>query len=348
MSCVSYSMAAKHDQSVPYVKCRFTFNQKWCTFESNCLVDSGSDYCLVYVDNLTDKVKSLMKPSLIRVCGVGTISQPVGQLYADVKLGSLCLKNILVLVMNYRIPTIIGTNVLRHQFIRQHTLSKESLTLETESGQVFRIPLQNGLYSDESSLCAVAPTLPDLPSKKKWISEELGVVLGEMDSSEKCEQMANLIMEYSCVFGNESNMGMFPDPVEIRTRGDPISQRQHPIAQAYRGKVQEHIDAMLRMGVIKRVADSQGWCTPLLIVGKKDGGGRVVANFKSTLNKRMVAPEPFNTPSVDDIFAELKPGNRFFSNLDLYKGYWQLKIRVIQIPKYMILPTSKEHQNVVC
>ena len=112
ISCVSYSMAAKHDKSVPYVQCQFTFDQKWCKFESICLVDSGSDYCLVYKGKLTDKVKSLMKPSSIRVCGVGTVSQPIGQLFADIDLGSLCLKRILVLVMNYRIPTIIGTNVL--------------------------------------------------------------------------------------------------------------------------------------------------------------------------------------------------------------------------------------------
>ena len=67
------------------------------------------------------------------------------------------------------------------------------------------IPLQQDSNGGESIMCAVAPTLNDLESKKKWINENLGVSLN-MDSKVKCEQMADLIMKYSSVFGNENNM----------------------------------------------------------------------------------------------------------------------------------------------
>ena len=58
---------------------------------------------------------------------------------------------------------------------------------------------------------------------------------------------------------------------------------------------------MAKMGVIERVSDSKGWNSPIICVGKKDPNEvRVCVNLKNTVNRRLLEPEAYTVPSVDE------------------------------------------------
>lgn len=78
---------------------------------------------------------------------------------------------------------------------------------------------------------------------------------------------------------------------------------------------------MLSAGVIEPVEHSD-WATPLVVVRKPDGGLRLCANFKVTLNK-VLEVDRFPVPRVEDLLSNLS-GNIFFTKLDLSQAYNQV------------------------
>ena len=80
---------------------------------------------------------------------------------------------------------------------------------------------------------------------------------------------------------------------------------------------------MLAAGVIERCENPKGFNSPLVVIKKKDGTLRVCCNFKPTLNQCLVDPDPFPMASTDEVFRQFKPGDKYFSSMDLFKGYWQ-------------------------
>ncbi|XP_061722555.1 uncharacterized protein K02A2.6-like isoform X1 [Cydia pomonella] len=78
---------------------------------------------------------------------------------------------------------------------------------------------------------------------------------------------------------------------------------------------------MLRSGVIEPV-DCADWATPLVPVTKKDGGLRVCADFKVTLNP-VLKVDRYPLPKVEELFANLS-GGELFTKIDLSQAYNQI------------------------
>jgi hypothetical protein len=67
-----------------------------------------------------------------------------------------------------------------------------------------------------------------------------------------------------------------------------------------------------------------------LFVKKKDGSLRICIDYRS-LNK-VTIKDKYPLPRIDDLFDQLKDA-KYFSKIDLRLGYYQLKIRLSDIPK---------------
>lgn len=292
--------------------------------ESPMLVDTGSDFCLISENKLPDSMKLELLPCDLTITGVGSINKPSGKLVCNVVLNECTVENIDFLAIKTNIPTIIGNNVLRHNSVSQHSVSQTEFSINFKNGKVCTMPLLEP-YVQSATFVAQIPVTDTLTEKLRWLKTKYEVNISYTDD-DKLHQFVDLLIENRNIFGDDNTMGKFPEMVRLKTQGNPISVRQHPIAKQYEDKVDLELSKMLKLDVIEKIDDCQGWCTPLLVVGKKDGNCRVVANFKPTLNKRLVAPEPFNVPSCDEIFSSIRPGNRYFSSMDLQKGYWQLQI----------------------
>ena len=78
---------------------------------------------------------------------------------------------------------------------------------------------------------------------------------------------------------------------------------------------------MLELGVIE--PSRSEWCSPIVMVGKKDGSTRFCVDFR-----KVNAISKFNAypmPRVDELLDRLGKA-QLISTLDLTKGYWQIPL----------------------
>ena len=64
--------------------------------------------------------------------------------------------------------------------------------------------------------------------------------------------------------------------------------------------------------------DQSEWAAPIVVVKKKDGGIRICADFKTTVNPHL-RMKTFPLPTPDEVFSTLAHGESF-SKLDLARA----------------------------
>ena len=92
------------------------------------------------------------------------------------------------------------------------------------------------------------------------------------------------------------------------------------------------IDGMLKQGIIE---PSEGaWASPIVLARKKDGSFRFCVDFRcvNDVTKKDVHPLPRIDHALDSL-----AGAKWFSNLDLACGYWQVEMD-LQIRRRLLSP----------
>ena len=106
----------------------------------------------------------------------------------------------------------------------------------------------------------------------------------------------------------------------IRQEDDtPIFVRQYPLPYAKIETIGKEIDSMLKLGVIEPAASPYN--APVVLVQKKDGSNRFCIDYRKLNQATIFDAEPM--PDVNQLFSKLS-GKKYFSKLDLTKGYWQI------------------------
>lgn len=100
----------------------------------------------------------------------------------------------------------------------------------------------------------------------------------------------------------------------IYCRGRRVSPKDNKIIW---GELQKMLDA----GIIVPVTSE--WSSPVIIVSKKDGTPRFCVDYR-VLNKLMKG-DRWPLPKIQEIFDDLL-GSCFFTSLDLFSGYWQIRL----------------------
>lgn len=109
--------------------------------------------------------------------------------------------------------------------------------------------------------------------------------------------------------------------MKIETTHPPIRQKPYRLPYTKKRYVKEQIKSMLEAKVIR--PSHSPWASPIVLVGKKDGGVRFCCDFRA-LNS-VTDTWYFPLPHIDDLLAEMSQA-RYFSNLDLRAGYWQIEL----------------------
>ena len=71
-------------------------------------------------------------------------------------------------------------------------------------------------------------------------------------------------------------------------------------------------------------ADYSDWVVPLVPIVKSDGSVRLCGDYKITINQ-VCRVDPYPLPRIEDIFAELRGGQKF-SKIDLHSAYSQIPV----------------------
>lgn len=109
---------------------------------------------------------------------------------------------------------------------------------------------------------------------------------------------------------------------KIRLKGDaPVRQKSYRIPERLIPGLQKEIKLMLELGIIE-VSCSE-WCSPIVLVPKKDGSLRFCIDFRY-LNA-VSNFDPYPMPRIDDLLERVGRA-QYITTLDLSKGYWQLAL----------------------
>ena len=111
--------------------------------------------------------------------------------------------------------------------------------------------------------------------------------------------------------------------VELEPGAQPKFCKSRPVPFALREQVEETIQQQVEDGELEPV-ESSDWAAPIVIVRKKDGGVRICADFKMTINPHLCS-KTFPLPTPDEVFSTLAQGESF-STLDLARAYKQMKV----------------------
>jgi hypothetical protein len=137
-------------------------------------------------------------------------------------------------------------------------------------------------------------------------------------------KVQSLLLEYPEVFNDKS----MPEPIITSQKMHIDTGSSPPIkCQSYRPALRKQhilenqVNEMVEAGILKPCTSP--WASPCLLVPKPDGTYRLVGSFVK-LNK-VTLPDTYPLPNIQQIFDGLR-GSKYYSTLDLKKGYFQIEL----------------------
>lgn len=118
----------------------------------------------------------------------------------------------------------------------------------------------------------------------------------------------------------------------LTTTGPPVYARARRLDPTKLAVAKAEFANMERLGIVRR-SDSP-WASPLHIVPKPGGGWRPCGDYRR-LNEA-TAPDRYPVPNIQDFSAHLA-GKVIFSKVDLIRGYHQVPVHPLDIPKTAVI-----------
>jgi hypothetical protein len=143
-----------------------------------------------------------------------------------------------------------------------------------------------------------------------------------------------LIDDFPNVFSQQKVIPEARHGIEHRilTTGRPVAARYRRLDAAKLKAARDEFLDMERAGIVRR--STSCWASPLHMVQKADGTWRPCGDYRR-LNVQ-TQPDLYTCPNMADLSARLA-GCRFFSKLDLKKGYFQVPVHPDDICKTAII-----------
>ena len=117
--------------------------------------------------------------------------------------------------------------------------------------------------------------------------------------------------------------------LEIPLTSDvPIRRKMYNLPFSSKEVVEKEIQVMLDLEIIE--PSKSPYSSPVVLVRKKDGSCRFCIDFRGLSKITVFDAEPI--PNVEDLFVRLAH-SRFFTKIDLAKGYWQILVLPEDRPK---------------
>ncbi|XP_062616792.1 uncharacterized protein LOC134278492 [Saccostrea cucullata] len=141
-------------------------------------------------------------------------------------------------------------------------------------------------------------------------------------SSDQLESINDVLHEFQEVLTDlPGRTNVIQHEVHLTTK-EPIRNRPYQIPYAVRSAVREEIQHMIDMDIIE--PSESPYASSIVVAKKSDGSQRICVDFRNLNKVTIFDPEPM--PDPDEIMTKIS-NSRFFSKLDLCKGYWQIPMR---------------------
>ena len=188
---------------------------------------------------------------------------------------------------------------------------------------------------------AEVPSAEDLPEIGSWGPKEsvTDLKFGDELSTEQVRELQSLTSQYSDIFSDcpgDSNLA--EHHIDL-TSDVPVRQTQYPVPYAMQASLKEELQQMEEMGIIRK--SSSPYSSPVVVVKKKDGGNRICVDFRRLNKVTIIDPQP--VPSPSDSFLDMR-AEKYFSKLDLTKGYHQIRVRPADVHKTAFVTMGQHYE----
>ena len=135
------------------------------------------------------------------------------------------------------------------------------------------------------------------------------------------QQLKELLKRHKAAFAqSELDLGYFTKyEFHLETSGHPPRCRPYRVPHSLLPKMKARLEQLERCGLIR--PSSSQYCSPALLVPKKDGDVRLVIDY-SKLNL-ITKHDAFPLPIIQDVIDKLG-GSQFFTSIDLQSAFHQL------------------------
>ena len=116
--------------------------------------------------------------------------------------------------------------------------------------------------------------------------------------------------------------------IEILPGTAPTSRAPYRMAPTEFKELKIQLQELLDKGFIRPSVSP--WGAPVLFVKNKDGILQMCIDYRQ-INK-VIVKNKYPLPRIEDLFDQLK-GAGVFSNIDLRSGYYQLRVKDVDVPK---------------
>ena len=162
----------------------------------------------------------------------------------------------------------------------------------------------------------------EAPSGLRLVREDFVPTAGEQ------KQLDEVLSSFSDVLCDKPGLTKRA-MLSIKT-GEKGPVRNHPygVPPRWKDQVEVQIRQLEQLGII-RPSDSP-WSSSMVTVKKKDGGVRICIDYRAVNN--ITDPDPYLMPMIEDILNALCTA-KFISKVDLNKGFHQIPVNPVDIPK---------------
>jgi len=147
------------------------------------------------------------------------------------------------------------------------------------------------------------------------------VKIGDSLNKEQKKEITDLVYEYRDIFTEIPGTTDLGEHTIDVTMKEAVRVRQYPMPYSTRQIIKDEVQNMLEYGVIE--PSTSPYNSPVVLVRKKDDTYRFCIDFR-----RLNAITKFDTEPMgnqEDLIAKLR-GDKYFTKLDLSKGYWQIPV----------------------
>jgi hypothetical protein len=134
--------------------------------------------------------------------------------------------------------------------------------------------------------------------------------------SEKKAYLTLLYEHWETFSLTKNDLGLcpkMPHDIELKSR-EPVYVKQFPIPEAHMADIKSQLAEWLKLGVVEPCRSKYN--SPIFVVAKKDGGLRVVQDFRALNAETFV--DKYSMHDVSECVAEIgRAGSTIFSTLDL-------------------------------
>ena len=141
------------------------------------------------------------------------------------------------------------------------------------------------------------------------------------------DENAPEFLEYPRMF---NSMGQIKgEPIDIKL--DMQGQEPYHLSCARRVAIphlkwlEEELNQMESLGLIKKVTEPTDWCHPI-VLAEKPGSNKLRLCLDLTKLNKCVKREFYQLPSVAETMAKIGKKGKIFSKLDANKGFWQMPL----------------------